>query len=299
MPEPTSLSLVADCANCAGLCCVALPFATSADFPVDKAGGEPCHNLQPEFRCGIHDRLAESGFRGCTVFDCFGAGQQVSQVTFAGRDWRSTPGTAGPMFAVFAVMRQLHEMLFYLTEALRWHAAAPVRGELAAARDEIVGLAQADAAELRALDVPELRSRVGELLSRTSELLRAQDSRVGKRPLSRRRQGSRRGKAPRLQRGADLIGVDLRTADLVGADLRGALLLAADLRGTDLSRADLLGADLRDADLRGADLSRGLFITQPQVNAARGDARTSIPSSLTRPGSWAPSAQNLPGGMKP
>lgn len=192
-------------------------------------------------------------------------------------------------------MRQLHEMLFYLTEALRWHAAAPVRGELAAARDEIVGLAQADAAELRALDVPELRSRVGELLSRTSELLRAQDSRVGKRPLSRRRQGSRRGKAPRLQRGADLIGVDLRTADLVGADLRGALLIAADLRGTDLSRADLLGADLRDADLRGADLSRGLFITQPQVNAARGDARTSIPSSLTRPSSWAPSAQNCPG----
>jgi uncharacterized protein YjbI with pentapeptide repeats len=268
---------------------VALPFARSADFPVDKAGGDPCHNLQRDFRCGIHERLSESGFRGCTVFDCFGAGQQVSQVTFAGQDWRSSSrGTAGPMFAVFAVMRQLHEMLYYLAEALGWLAVAPVHGELAAARDEIVGLTHADAARLRALDLPELRSRVGELLSRASELVRAQDSRVGKRPRSRGRVGSRRGKAPRLERGADLIGVDLRTADLVGADLRGACLIAADLRGTDLSRVDLRGADLRDADLRGADLSRGLFVTQPQVNAARGDAWTTIPSSLARPESWTP-----------
>ncbi|WP_442277551.1 hypothetical protein [Terrabacter sp. 2YAF2] len=29
--------LEADCAQCFGLCCVALPFTRSADFPVDKA----------------------------------------------------------------------------------------------------------------------------------------------------------------------------------------------------------------------------------------------------------------------
>lgn len=37
--------LEADCSQCFGLCCVALPFARSADFPVDKAAGEPCRNL--------------------------------------------------------------------------------------------------------------------------------------------------------------------------------------------------------------------------------------------------------------
>ena len=60
----------------------------------------------------------------------------------------------------------------------------------------------------------------------------------------------------------------------------------ADLRGLDLGTADLLGADLRNADLRGADLSRSLFLTQPQVTAARGDASTRLPSVLQRPVHW-------------
>ena len=55
---------------------------------------------------------------GCVAYDCFGAGQHVTQVTFAGADWRESPGTAERMFDVFAVMRQLHELAWYLTEAL-------------------------------------------------------------------------------------------------------------------------------------------------------------------------------------
>lgn len=118
-------ALRADCANCFALCCVALPFAKSTDFAVDKAAGTPCKNLRQDFRCGIHTGLRDKGFQGCTVFDCFGAGQQVSQVTFGGRDWRTDPGTARQMFEVFPVMRQLHELLYYLTEALALPAAAP------------------------------------------------------------------------------------------------------------------------------------------------------------------------------
>jgi len=72
------------------------------------------------------------------------------------------------------------------------------------------------------------------------------------------------------------------------ADLRGALLIAADLRGADLDRTDLLGADLRDADLSGADLSTALFLTQPQLNSARGDASTRLPTGLRRPPAWRP-----------
>ena len=86
-PEPRR-NLLADCGNCFGLCCVALAFTASADFAMDKEAGEPCRNLQSDFRCGIHRTLRAQGFPGCTVYDCFGAGQQVSQVTFGGRDWR-------------------------------------------------------------------------------------------------------------------------------------------------------------------------------------------------------------------
>jgi hypothetical protein len=65
--------LRADCASCFGLCCVALPFARSADFAADKPAGRPCANLREDFRCGIHGRLRDKGYQGCTVFDCFGA----------------------------------------------------------------------------------------------------------------------------------------------------------------------------------------------------------------------------------
>lgn len=73
---------------------------------------------------------------------------------------------------------------------------------------------------------------------------------------------------------------------LGGADLRGACLIASDLRGVDLSHVDLLGADLRDARLEGADLSAALFVTQSQIAAACGDARTRLPQDIARPRHW-------------
>jgi len=262
------LDLVADCSRCFGLCCVALAFEKSADFPIDKRAGEPCRNLQHDFGCGIHDRLREEGFRGSSVYDCFGAGQQVAQVTFAGVSWRDAPDTSAAMFAALPVMRQLHEMLWYLAEALALPAAAPLRPELEQARIATETFTLMDAEALLALDLPGHRADVDPLLQRTSQLVR--DAHPGPE-----------------RRGADLIGANLTKADLRGANLRGALLIAADLRGADLREADLIGADLRDADLGGADLTGSLFLTQTQVNSARGDARTRIPFVLARPAHWA------------
>jgi hypothetical protein len=42
--------------------------------------------------------------------------------------------------------------------------------------------------------------------------------------------------------------------------------------------------------VRGADLGDALFLTQPQVGAARGDAATAIPPVLSRPAHWAATA---------
>ncbi|WP_206458402.1 pentapeptide repeat-containing protein [Anaerovorax sp. IOR16] len=71
--------------------------------------------------------------------------------------------------------------------------------------------------------------------------------------------------------------------NLSRANLRGACLIAADARGVDFTRTDLIGADLRDTDIRGADLSKSIFLTQSQINVAKGDINTKLPSSLTRP----------------
>jgi len=261
--------LRADCGRCFGLCCVAPAFAASADFAIDKAAGQPCPHLRGDSGCSIHDHLRPSGFRGCAVYDCFGAGQQVAQVTFGGQDWRQAPGSAAQMFSVFAVMRQLHELLWYLSEALTLDAARPLYGELRRARDQTEHLTAASPDALASLDVSGHRAAVNSLLLRASELARAS---------TRRPQTSLRG--------ADLIGHDLRGADLRGASLRGAHLTGADLSGADLGRADLTGADLRGADLSGADLTGSLFLTQSQLEAAAGDRATRLPPALIRPGHW-------------
>ncbi|MFE4669866.1 pentapeptide repeat-containing protein [Streptomyces sp. NPDC056716] len=258
-----------DCANCFGLCCVALPFTASADFARDKPAGTPCPNLGDDHRCGIHARLRERGYPGCTVYDCFGAGQHVSQVVFGGVDWRTgPPERARRMLDVFPVVRQLHELLRYLTEALTLPAARPVHPKLRHALEHTRRLTHGTPEELAALDVAAHRQRVSALLLRTSELARA----------------GRRGPD---RRGADLIGARLTDADLRGANLRGTYLIAADLTGADLRGADFIGADLRDTDLSDADLTGAFFLTQPQVNAARGNAGTRLPGSVTRPGHWA------------
>ncbi|MEU8033174.1 pentapeptide repeat-containing protein [Streptomyces sp. NPDC049099] len=272
-----------DCARCFGLCCVALPFAASADFALDKPAGKPCPNLQGDHRCGIHADLRKKGFTGCTVYDCFGAGQKVSQVTFGGRDWRAgSKEHAREMFDVFPVVRQLHELLWYLTEALGLPAARPVHPELRGALEETERLTRLTPEELAALDVAAHRQQVNVLLLRTSELARAQvaDAKSGKKG-----KGNGKGKG-RDRRGADLIGARLRGADLRGASLRGAYLIAADLTGADLRDADMIGADLRDADLSDADLTGAFFLTQPQLNAARGNTGTRLPASVTRPAHW-------------
>ncbi|MER6104636.1 pentapeptide repeat-containing protein [Streptomyces sp. NPDC001832] len=262
--------LRADCANCFGLCCVALTLTRSADFAINKDAGKPCRNLQQDFRCGIHTELRTQGFPGCTVYDCFGAGQKVSHETFHGQDWRRSSQTAQQMFQVFPVMRQLHELLWYLTEALSLEPARSLHAEIRRSRDETERLTHLPADAFTGLDVAAHREDVAALLLRTSELARAAAPRRKKRD----------------HRGADLIGARLKGVDLRGADLRGAYLIAADLKGADLRLADVIGADLRDADLSGADLTGSLFLTQAQLNSARGDAATRLPPSLSRPTHW-------------
>jgi hypothetical protein len=310
-------ALTADCANCFGLCCVAPPFARSADFALDKPAGVPCPNLGEDFRCGIHSRLRSSGFPGCVTFDCFGAGQKISRQTFAGRDWHSHPSSAGRMFAAFHVMRNLHELLYYLTEALSISGARHLHAEVAKTRDGILALVDGTPEELIALFVGPLAAGVGDLLERVSEAARAEipggsvagrgrgadadraetgrdgGADAGGVETGRDRgagaggRGAGRGRK-RDRRGADLIGAVLPGADFRGASLRGAYLIGADLTGADLRDTDLLGTDLRGANLSGANLEGAIFLLQSQLDSANGNAATTLPAGRAHPHHWLP-----------
>jgi hypothetical protein len=268
-------ALVADCEHCIGLCCVALAFARSNDFAFDKDAGEECRNLTNDYRCGIHASLRADGFTGCTVFDCHGAGQKVSKTIFAGASWRDSPQVGDSMFAVFRVVRQLHEMLWFLSNAVAATTDPALAAELSATYELIDQLSERPGDDVLALDVDRLRTRVNVGLGQVSDRVRANALTNRETPLPRK-----------LAPGADLIGAKLARRDLRGADLRGSLLIAADLSDADLRGCDLLAADLRDADLGGADLSTTLFVTQMQLNAARGDRETRLPAGTVRPSHW-------------
>ena len=272
MPE----DLLADCASCVGLCCVALGLTRSADFAIDKPPDQACPNLLADHRCAVHPVLAETGFGGCVAYDCLGAGQKVVQVVFAGDV--STPRPE--LTAAFRTVGPLHELLWYLRDALRRPETHQLHGALGAAYDEVDRLTRLGPAAVRTVDVQQQRDAVRSLLAAASGSVRAYvvDGLATRGP-------GRPGPGTDLS-AQDLAGARLRGADLRGAELRGALLVGADLRGADLRGADVIGADLRGADLAGADLRDALYLTPPQAAAGRGDASTRLSAWVPRPRSW-------------
>jgi len=192
--------LKANCEKCFGLCCVALPFAASVDFAVNKDGGKPCSNLQSDYKCSIHKDLRGKGYKGCTVFECFGAGQKISQVTFNGIDWRKDAKHARKMYDAFPVMHQLHEILWYLNEAILLQATQPIHKELSEAIEETERLSNLHVDELMKVNIPLHRAEVNVLLLETSELVWKEMNATHKKRMS--------------HRGADLMGANLKKKDL-------------------------------------------------------------------------------------
>jgi uncharacterized protein YjbI with pentapeptide repeats len=274
-----------DCKNCFGLCCVALYFSKSEGFPSNKDAGVPCRDLRTDFRCAVHESLTKKGLKGCAAFDCFGAGQKVSQETFRGKDWRQYPESAELMFEVFLTMRQLHELLWYLTDVLGAEAASSLHGAAGSMILETERMTHLTPQEMLKLNVSAHRESVNTLLLRAGELVRA-DADAARGKNTEHPKDNKGKKRMEFCRGADLCAADLKNTDLRGANLRGACLIAADLRSTDLRGAELIGADLRDADIRGADLSGSFFLTQAQINTAKGDADTKLPGTLECPLNW-------------
>ncbi|WP_091482053.1 pentapeptide repeat-containing protein [Gracilibacillus orientalis] len=262
--------LKSDCKNCFALCCVALPFGKSNDFPFHKNSGEACRNLCSNNLCSVHDQLRENGFNGCVTYECFGAGQHVSQTIYKGKDWRENSDHAGEMFAVFPVVQQLHEMLWYLKQAMTLKETQSFHDSLQNIYDDTVKLTEKDPKEILEIDIAEHRMNVNVLLKETSKLYR----------------NGMMNKGKKINDNTDLIAANLKGLDLQGEDFRGKLLIAANLSDSDLRKTDFIGADLRDAQLYRANLTGALFLTQSQLNSAKGDMYTKIPSYLEKPSHW-------------
>jgi hypothetical protein len=84
-----------------------MSFDASEAFAFSKPAGVPCRNLKAT-RCAVHAQLRERGLAGCAAFDCYGAGQRVTRTVSEDRQQ-----------AAFFVLREVHELLWLLTEAAK------------------------------------------------------------------------------------------------------------------------------------------------------------------------------------
>jgi len=163
------LQLRADCSKCCGLCCVGPAFDADQGFGFDKPAHIPCANLRADFRCAIHGERRERGFLACGAFDCFGAGQRVTQELFGGASWRTSTELATRMFSAYYRYRALHELMAILELAIeRVSSRDAVR--LREVRRFIDDLCESGAAMAEALPLDELRKDV---LSRVRAALSA------------------------------------------------------------------------------------------------------------------------------
>lgn len=153
-------SLQPDCARCCGLCCVVPAFDAEQGFGQDKAAHDPCRHLQPDFRCTIHGRLVENGYPGCAGFDCFGAGQRVTQDLFAGASWSQSPEVASEMFDCYERLRPLHELMALATMAVDRTSSAAHREAL---QQAITGI-DAQCTRQGRPDLPRIRRETIDLL---------------------------------------------------------------------------------------------------------------------------------------
>ncbi|MFS0788060.1 pentapeptide repeat-containing protein [Shouchella sp. 1P09AA] len=179
------------------------------------------------------------------TYECFGAGQYVSQVIYSGESWRENKDLAVDMFIVFPIVQQIHEMLFYLSQALEV-AEDKHKHSLSFLQDELLEQTSSRSS-IRNFNVSHYRGRVGASLEEVSRTYRKAYSQK------------------KLK--SNYIGMRI-SGSLAGQSLRGKLLIGANGNHANFHRVDFLGADMRDTQLKRANLSDALFLTQSQLNAA-------------------------------
>ena len=258
-----------NCKACSGICCVALYYAKSEGFPCDKAPGEVCRYLAKDFKCEIHEGLEKKHLKGCMAYDCFGAGQFVMETFYKETNWRKEPAIKKQLFETFLKVEQLFQMKNYLLQTAAMAPARALRGEVERLlrENEALILSAQTLSDHEAIEAH--RDKVNCCIQKASD---AVHQALHQKP---------RKIVPR-----QYLGKNFKRADLTGKDFTVSLLIAANLEGCKLVGANFLGADMRDTNIKNTDLSESLYLSQGQINAAKGNKATKLPSWLTRPLSW-------------
>lgn len=259
-----------DCNKCSGLCCVALYFTRTDGFPKDKEAGVACKNLQSDYKCKIHSKLSQQGLKGCIAYDCFGAGQHVTRYIKSLPDWLIiSKKEADVIFNSYLVVLKIHQALWYLSQCLILCLPQSEKEQAKLLVDAGTALIEHP---LEALS----EFKIKFFCEKSNDYLKYICSLYQKTPLSN---------SNNMQIN-NYMGKNMKRKNLVGKDFSMSLLIAANLEQANLDGANFLGADMRDTNIQNTDLSQCLFLTQIQINAARGNNRTILPPFLHKPEAW-------------
>lgn len=84
----------------------------------------------------------------------------------------------------------------------------------------------------------------------------------------------------------NFLNRNFRGKNLSGFDFNMKPLIASDFHNCKLKGATFIRTDTRDANFDGADLREAVFLSQGQINAAKGSRRTKLPKHLKYPVTW-------------
>jgi hypothetical protein len=138
-------------------------FYSVQGFAFDKPAHTACAHLTAGDRCAIHADRAALGFPSCIGFDCFGAGQRVTQELFGGANWRSSAETAARIFSSYSSCLLLHRLMAACALAER-SASPALRAQLRAKREQLDELCRTEDAKLGRLDIESLGAETAHLV---------------------------------------------------------------------------------------------------------------------------------------
>ena len=108
----------ANCSKCCGLCCVVPSFFAAQGFGENKRAEAPCAHLVRGSRCSIHATRELHGYIACQGFDCYGAGQWITQDLFNGATWSDAADMAQAMFDAYRFWQPRFEAAALLEASL-------------------------------------------------------------------------------------------------------------------------------------------------------------------------------------
>ena len=257
-----------DCSKCSGLCCTALFFSKIDGFPENKVAGKPCTKLKSDYYCKIHNELGKRNMKGCIGYDCFGAGQHVTQCIYKGKTWQTSQEHSQEIFDVFIIVFQLYQIRYFLEESILVISAKELWSDIQKLINENEAICNATPQSIINFDIESYRNRVNIILKQVSASIVKCFENSGNSKV------------------ADFLGRSFKKRDMSGLDLSMKLLIATNFDSCIFDGTIFLGADTRDTNFSNADLRESVFLTQGQINSAKGNRNTKLPKHLDYPVHW-------------